>query len=230
MAKVDRELVEAVRSGLGAAGDPTRATAQQAYMKSDMPYAGVTVPDMRRLVRAAAADRPLGSYAAWRDTILALWREATVREERYAAAEVAGLPRYRAHALRLDSLPVYEELIVDGAWWDHVDTAAIHQVGPLLLEHPGNMAPVIRAWASDSDRWRRRSSVICQIGAGSRVDTDLLAHCIEANVADPDFFLRKGIGWALRQHARVDPEWVRAFADAHPLSPVSRREALKHIG
>jgi 3-methyladenine DNA glycosylase AlkD len=71
--------------------------------------------------------------------------------------------------------------------------------------------------------------VICQIGAKDRADTALLAEAIEANLADPDFFLRKGIGWALRQHARVDPDWVRAFAATHDLSPLSRREALKHL-
>jgi 3-methyladenine DNA glycosylase AlkD len=65
--------------------------------------------------------------------------------------------------------------------------------------------------------------------AKDRVDTALLAEAIEANVDDPDFFLRKGIGWALRQHARLDPEWVRGFAATHALSPLSRREALKHL-
>ena len=95
--------------------------------------------------------------------------------------------------------------------------------------NPAIVRPVVRRWARDTDRWRRRAAVICQIGAKDGTDTALLAEAIEANLADPDFFLRKGIGWALRQHARLDPDWVRTFAATHDLSPLSRREALKHL-
>ncbi|MFF2485278.1 DNA alkylation repair protein [Microbacterium sp. NPDC058062] len=66
-------------------------------------------------------------------------------------------------------------------------------------------------------------------GRGDRVDPDLLADTIEPNLADPEFFLRKAIGWALREYARVAPEWVRQYVDGHALSPLSRREALKHL-
>ena len=89
---------------------------------------------------------------------------------------------------------------------------------------------MMRAWSADADLWRRRTSVICQVGAKFDVDTELLTHAIEATIADKDFFLRKGIGWALRQHSKVDAAWVRAFVDAHPdLAPLSRREATKYL-
>ncbi len=90
---------------------------------------------------------------------------------------------------------------------------------------------MLRGWATDPDRWLRRTAVICQLSARAGTDLDLLTDAIEANVDDPDFFLRKGIGWALRQYARDDPEWVRTFVANHPeLSPLSRREALRVIG
>jgi 3-methyladenine DNA glycosylase AlkD len=89
----------------------------------------------------------------------------------------------------------------------------------------------MRAWSRDGDRWRRRTSIICQVGARRRLDPVLLSDCIEANLGDPDFFIRKAIGWALRQHARVEPDWVRAFVATDPaLSPRSRKEALRHLG
>jgi len=227
MDQADRAVIAFVREGLRTAGDPDRAVSQQAYMKSEMPYAGVTVPLLRKLVRGAPR---VASASSWRDTVLALWREATMREERYAAQELMGMPAYRGYSRSLDALPIYEEVIVDGAWWDFVDTAAVHGLGPLVLDHPVVVKPLMRAWSTDADRWRRRSSVICQVGAGAALDTALLADCIVANLGDRDFFLRKAIGWALRQHARADPSWVRAFADAQPLSPLSRREALRHLG
>ena len=73
----------------------------------------------------------------------------------------------------------------------------------------------MHGWRTDPDRWLRRTSVICQINAKERTDLDLLTDAIVANLDDKDFFLRKAIGWALRQHARIDPDWVRAFVAAH---------------
>jgi 3-methyladenine DNA glycosylase AlkD len=95
---------------------------------------------------------------------------------------------------------------------------------------PASVTPVLRTWIRAPDRWLRRTAVICQLGARERTDLALLTEAIEANLDDGDFFLRKGIGWALRQFARTDPQWVRAFVAAHPaLSPLSRKEALKHL-
>jgi len=90
---------------------------------------------------------------------------------------------------------------------------------------------VVRDWATDPDRWLRRTVVICQLGAKERTDLDILEKAIDANLDDPDFFLRKAIGWALRQHARSDPDWVRAFVASRGdhMSALSRREALKHL-
>jgi 3-methyladenine DNA glycosylase AlkD len=121
-------------------------------------------------------------------------------------------------------------MIVTGAWWDYVDELAIRRVGPILRGEPDIVTPIMRAWSTDEDPWRRRTSIICQVGAKLDTDTELLAEAMEANIADKDFFLRKGIGWALRQHSKVDPGWVRAFVDTHPnLSPLSRREATKYL-
>jgi 3-methyladenine DNA glycosylase AlkD len=94
------------------------------------------------------------------------------------------------------------------------------------------MEPLIRAWATDPDRWLRRTSIICQLAFRDRTDTALLSDVIVPNLADREFFIRKGIGWALRQYARTDPDWVRAFVAEHEavISPLSRREALKHLG
>jgi 3-methyladenine DNA glycosylase AlkD len=225
----DRALVDAVRSALRAAADPAAAEPMRAYMKSSMPFLGVPMPARTAALRPVLAADPLADPAAWRGTVRTVFRDATYREERYAALAIAR--RYPRHltAEPQPSLDLLDEIVVTGAWWDLVDEAAIRLLGPLLLRHPGTVRPAVRRWARDEDRWRRRAAVICQIGAKERTDTALLAEVIEANLADRDFFLRKGIGWALRQHARLDPDWVRTFAATHELSPLSRREALKHL-
>jgi 3-methyladenine DNA glycosylase AlkD len=228
---VDQDLLDAVRKGLAEVADPERAPAMQAYMKSEMPFHGVPAPVARKVFRSAIDAHPLPDRTTWRDTVAALWSDATHREERYAALALAGHRRYRPHQ-DAELLPFYAQLVRTGAWWDLVDDIASHLVGPILLSHPDAAASVVRAWAVDDDMWLRRTSVICQLGAKDRTDVDLLTAAIDANVDDREFFLRKAIGWALREYARTDPDWVRAFvtARADRLSALSRREALKHLG
>ncbi|GAA3049778.1 DNA alkylation repair protein [Actinokineospora globicatena] len=218
------DLATVARARLAAAADSTRAPDMQRYMKSEMPFHGVPKPARDSLVRQLPA---LTSRAEWLDVVGRLWREADHREERYVALDLLRrYPRWQEP----DLLPLYEEFITTGAWWDYVDELASHHVGPLLLAHRALVTPVLRTWSVSPDRWKRRAAIICQLSAKGETDLTLLTHAIEANTQDPDFFLRKGIGWALRQHARVDPAWVREFVDAHPdLSPLSRREALKHL-
>lgn len=220
-------LLDAVRRGLQEIADPVKAQPMQAYMKSTMPFLGVPAPERRKVVLAIFRARPLRDESSWRATVLELWRTAQYREQRYAAVELTGhYPSY----LRLANLDVIEELVVDGAWWDYVDDLAIRRLGPILRADPTAMTAIVTQWAGDGDRWKRRSAVICQIGSKEKTDADLLERCIDTNVGDPDFFVRKAIGWALREHSKTDPEWVRAFVHAHPgLSPLSRREALRRI-
>lgn len=223
----DHALVEAVR----AVADPAKAEPMRAYMKSELPFLGVPKPARTQALRPVLRDHVVRSRERWAATVRALWDEAAFREERYAAIALAQSRPYAAWAAEPASLPLYEHLIVTGAWWDYVDEVAIRSVGPVLRASRDAVAPVLRAWARDADRWRRRAAVICQVGAKDETDVELLADVVLAHVDDADFFLRKGIGWALREHAKTDPDWVRAFVARHGdrLSPLSRREALKHL-
>ena len=223
----DVELIGAVRAALRAAAQPELAPPMQAYMKSATPFLGVRVPTMRALTRAEAKLRPFGTSADLIDTVLRLWREAGYREERYAAIALLDTPA--ARRLRDPAvLPALRELIVTGAWWDYVDELA-HRVGDLLLGWPAEARPALLTWTRSDDRWLRRASIICQLGTRDQADVELLTTAIESAINDSDFFLRKAIGWALRDYARTNPAWVRSFAETHQLSPLSRREALKHL-
>jgi 3-methyladenine DNA glycosylase AlkD len=155
----------------------------QAYMKSAMPYHGVRAPALRRICRRLFDDHPLGSAAAWRATVLALWREAGHREERYVAVALAGDRRYRTRRTSMDALPLFEELIVTGAWWDLVDDVATHLVAGLLAEHPEPMTATLLAWSRSCDRWLRRTAIICQVQAKAATDLELLYACIEPTSA-----------------------------------------------
>ena len=222
-------LRASVIAALRDAADPVRAPQQQAYMKSDMPYFGVGVPHCRRIAGAVFRAHPLPDARAWAAAVLDLWRKAAHREERYAAIELLLFKRY-AGWLEPARLPMVEEMVVTGAWWDFVDAIAGRGMGTMLAAHPRPVKGVLREWARDDDIWKRRTAILAQLRAKGETDTALLADAIRPSIGDPEFFLRKGIGWALREYSKTDPTWVLTFVEAHPgLSVLSRREALKHL-
>lgn len=219
-----------LRRELEAVADRTRAPAMQAYMKSSMPYLGVTAPRVRAVCRRVFVDVALPSAAAWQRAVLGLWRNARFREERYGAIALSG-DRRASTFQTLASLRMYEEMIVTGAWWDYVDELAVHRLGALLRAHPRPMARTMLGWSRSSDVWKRRSAILCQNSFKDATDLNLLYACIEPSLGSQEFFLQKAIGWALRQYAWTDARavtrWVRAHEDV--LSPLSRREALKNV-
>lgn len=225
-------VVEAVRSALASAGDPDRAVAQQAYMKSAMPYRGITAPELKALLRPLLADPALElpDRGAWEGAVRELWDGATHREERYAATALTGHRAYQRWQ-DPDTLELYRHLVGTGAWWDHVDEIATQRIGPILLSHREEVTPVILDWAQDDDLWLRRTAILSQLTFRERTDLALLRATIEPNLDDTSFWFRKAIGWALRQYARTDPDWVRATVAEYGerLSGLSRREALKHL-
>lgn len=203
----------------------------QAYMRSTMPFHGVAAPGVATICRALFDGWEYSTAADWATGVRALWYGARFREERYAAITLSGR-RSAARFQRPTSLRLYEEMIVTGAWWDFVDELAVRRVGPLLRDSPAPISRAMRIWSRSDNLWKRRTSIICQVGSKSELDLALLYDCIEPSLESREFFLRKAIGWALRQHARVDPEEVRRYVRdrGDRLSPLSQREALRRIG
>ncbi len=227
--------VGAVRAVLAQVGDPDRAVQQQAYMKSELPYVGLTAPALRQVLKPLLVEHRFIDRGSWEAAVLELWDEATHREEWYAAIALLRHQSYRGW-IDLDLLTVVEHLVRAGAWWDVVDEIAGHLVGQVLLEDRSEATPVMDAWSVDGDSlWIRRTAMLAQLRHAEETDTDLLDRVLVANLDDStygrDFFIRKALGWALRQHARTDAAWVEAFVSTHAgrISGLSRREALKHV-
>lgn len=223
-------MIARLRAELRRAADPAKAEPMRAYMKSALPYHGVPTPLRRRIERELFAELAFSDAADWKKTVLALWRGAKFREERYAAVELAGHEAARAFQTP-DAMDLYETLIVEGAWWDYVDDLAAHDVGGILRSHPGVMKPLLRRWARDENMWKRRAAIISQLSFKKDTDLRLLEDCIEPSLDSREFFLQKAIGWALRQYAWTDPAWVKRCVArlGDRLKPLSRREALKNI-
>jgi 3-methyladenine DNA glycosylase AlkD len=224
-------LRQQIRRALESVAEPDRAPAMQAYMKSPTPYLGVSTVPRRAALKAVFAGLDWPDGASWQRDVLAIWRAAEFREERYAALELTGLKTARRFQT-FDALPMYQEMIVTGAWWDYVDEIAGHRLWTLLQNDRAAMTTQMLAWSTDEDMWKRRSSIICQLPAKRVTDLDLLYACIEPSIGSTEFFLRKAIGWALRQYAWTDPDEVARYVAANEgrLSGLSKREALKNGG
>jgi 3-methyladenine DNA glycosylase AlkD len=226
----NQKLIRALRKALRELANPSKAPVMQAYMKSEMPYLGIQAVPFRKATKGVLAAHPLDSFKDWRDTALALWRGAGYREERYAVIELIGYRKYEQFRT-LDALPMYAEMISTGAWWDYVDAIASHRLGELLRRYPKELRVILREWAVSNDVWKRRSAILAQLKFKGDTDLKLLYDCMRPSLDRREFFLRKAIGWALRQHAWTDPKEVVRFVKAHEtqLSPLSKREALKNI-
>jgi 3-methyladenine DNA glycosylase AlkD len=219
-----------LRAALLQAGDPIKAPVMQAYMKSSMPFHGVSTPRLRQICEAVFADVKFPTTLQWQREVLELWRAARFREERYAALNLAADKRARLFQTP-SAMKMYEELIVTGAWWDYVDDIASRRVGPILRDYPGPMKRKMLSWSRSKDLWKRRTSIICQLGFKGETDLGLLYACIEPSVGSREFFLQKAIGWALRQHGWTDSREIKRYVRANRarLSALSYREALKNV-
>lgn len=222
-----RELVAFVRCELAGRAVPERAPEMAAYLKTTMPFLGVSAPDIRAVAREAASRFPVADRTGYDAAVLALWRLPN-REEKHVAVAVA---RHHRRFVDAESLPLYERLVREGAWWDFVDEVAQHLVGEALLKDPDAVWPAMDRWIDDEDMWVRRTAILCQNRSKEGTDeARLFAYCLR-RAHEREFFVRKAIGWALRQYARTAPVAVRRFLDEHggELSPLSVREAGKHL-
>ena len=224
-------LPQILRDELKRAADPAKAVGMQAYMKSAMPYFGVPTVPLRAICKRVFDAHPLPDFDAWRSQCLAIFRGAEHREEWYAAIGLTGHRYYRDHQTRR-TLPMYEEMIVTGAWWDVVDTLASHHLGDLLRADKPFMRNKMLSWSRSRNLWKRRSSILCQLTFKHETDLPLLYAVIEPSLDSKEFFLRKAIGWALRQYAWTNPAEVQQYVrrNQDQLSPLSQREALKNVG
>ena len=208
---------------LQAAAEPGRAPQMAAYMKHRFAFLGVGTPERRKLCRpffrTARGQAPDWAF------VRACW-QSPFREMQYVAVDYLNEVKEQLAPADLDRV---EALVVQKSWWDTVD-ALDKVVGAILLRHPEIRSRII-AWSLHENFWLRRIAIDCQLSLGAQTDRALLTEVIVNNLGQTEFFINKGIGWALRQYARHDPAWVLAFIETHRarMAPLSIREALKHL-
>jgi len=225
----NKKLISALKNNCQSQADAAIAQQQQSYMKSVMPFYGIKMPAIRATCKDVFSQYPLKDSQNWQDTVLLLWRKAKYREERHCAILLCEAKQYRDFQT-LDTLPLYEEMIVSGAWWDYVDVIASHRIGHLLEHYPKEMKKLLKIWSVDDDIWKRRTAILSQLSFKDTVDLKFLYACIKPSLSKDEFFLQKAIGWALRSYAWQDINEVQRYVREYDnkLSKLAKREALKN--
>jgi 3-methyladenine DNA glycosylase AlkD len=224
-----RHLADQLEAELRALGTAERAAQEKRYLKSDLEHLGVTVPAMRKVIVAfMRAHSDLD-----RDDAIglarALWKKP-IHERRAAAVEVLEL---RKTQLRPEDMGLLEELLRGAHGWALVDNLAASVAGDLVERFPEELAAVLDRWAKDDDFWLRRSALLALLLPLRRGGGDFRRFCryAEGMLEEKEFFIRKAIGWVLRETAKKTPErvvdWL--FPRAARASGLTVREACKHL-
>lgn len=207
--------------------DAGRAGEMAAYMKGVAPFLGIMSTERRALSREVLAGLPRPDEADCTAVAVRCWR-LPEREYHYFAVDYL-----RRHLRSCSSafLPVARSLVTSVSWWDTVDLLAAHVVGGLVAADAG-LGREMDRWIEDDDLWVVRTALLHQLRFKSATDPDrLFAYCLR-QAGHPEFFVRKAVGWCLREYAKTDPDAVRGFVARHRdgLAPLSVREALRNVG
>lgn len=219
-------MVQQLTHAMQQAADPTKAGPMQAYMKTAQPFYGVQAGPRQKLFKTIARQFKQISREAYGQIIDELWR-GHYREDQYQAIEVAQY--YKTYHTK-ESWPIYEGMIRTATNWDTLDGLASWLIGPLILRHRELENELVK-WSVDDNMWVRRASLLAHLHHKQQTNTHLLSELILRLAHEQEFFIRKAIGWVLRDYSYTDPAWVESFVTQHSdkLSGLSKREALKVI-
>ncbi|UCD76000.1 MAG: DNA alkylation repair protein [Phycisphaerales bacterium] len=221
------EMIRFIQTRFRRHADPARAQWTKAYLKTDMPAYGLR-KEHREVIHREFQERfEITSRAQYRRAIETFWSMSHREHKHFAIWLACTWDKY----ITIASVPLYERMIRQGAWWDLVDGLAIDAVGLVVLNEPEKMNAKTERWIDDPHLWIRRTAIICRIGHKDRTDRRILFnHCLR-RAHEKEFFIRKAIGWALRADAKTAPDAVRKFliANRDKLSGLSLREAGKHL-
>jgi 3-methyladenine DNA glycosylase AlkD len=206
--------------------DADKAKAMSAYMKNHFPFFGIKSPERAELLNQFQRENPPPQYFELFKVISELF-EQPQRELHYCAIEILAK---RKKDWRIEDIVFFEKLLITQSWWDSVDTISSGVMGPYFVKFPEQIKPVTEKWMASNNIWLQRVCLIFQLSYKDKTDFALMSKYIVQLKESNEFFIQKGIGWALREYAKREPEQVRNFIENNTLKPLSKREALKHIG
>jgi 3-methyladenine DNA glycosylase AlkD len=219
-------MIKDLETLFSAAANPAIALKQSAYMRNLFPYLGLTKPQRELLEKTIFKKTIIQNLADLEMILLKLW-DQDHREFQYTALCLA--QRYRK-ILTPKLLPTLETMIRNKSWWDTVDTIAPNLVGHLVKTHP-ELTKVMDRWIEDPYLWIRRAALLYQLRWKEATDEERLFGYCQKTLHEKDFFIRKAIGWVLREYSKTNPKSVKKFISEHQshLSNLSIREGSKYL-
>ena len=219
---------EEIESRLRSVATPERAAREKRYLKSELDFLGATMPQIRAAVKRVAREHPELTHDELVTMVLALWTKP-IHERRMAS--VVLLARF-GELLERGDLALVERLVRESRTWALVDALATDVVGSVVARDPAGVTPTLDRWAADPDFWVRRASLLAElrpIRDGAPLDRFLAR--AEPMLEEREFFIRKAIGWVLREAGRRRPDEVAAWLAPrmHRASGVTVREAVKYL-
>jgi 3-methyladenine DNA glycosylase AlkD len=217
-------LIDRLERGFASAADAERARGMARYMRDGFDFYGIPAPAQLRIAREAIDGLPAPSEADLRQISLACWKRPQ-REWQYFAC---GYLRANIGIASSRFISTAEHLVSTKSWWDTVDALAVHVVGP-LVRSDAELSATMDRWIDSENIWLARTALLHQNGYRSDTDAERLFDYCRRRAGDTEFFIRKAIGWALRQYSKTDEHAVRRFVRDSDLSGLSKREALKWL-
>jgi 3-methyladenine DNA glycosylase AlkD len=222
-------LIEELDRELRAVGDEERAVGAKAYLKSDLDFIGVAAKPLRAAARAFLADHPEVDRTSLVELVLALWQRPVYELK---AVAVALLERRTGDLVTAD-LELLEDLLRSSHTWALVDWICTKVVAPMVEREPDMAAEVLERWSRDDDFWVRRASMLAQLPAlrAGGGEFELFARFASRMVGEKEFFIRKAIGWVLRDVSKKRPELSYRFLLEHvnEVSGLTFREGSKYL-
>ncbi len=203
----------------------TAAAGYKAYMRNKSEFYGLSSPLRRQLLKEFLLHAGYPPYEQLDDMVRFAW-EQPQREWQYVAMEMTVKYIKKADPGLIN---LAEWMITHKSWWDSVDFIAPNIAGIMFLRFPELKMQYIENWMQSGHLWLQRSCLIHQLRYADTLDRELLFMLCERLADHPDFFIRKAIGWSLRQYSKLEPAAVTGFVNSHELSNLSRKEALKVI-
>jgi 3-methyladenine DNA glycosylase AlkD len=222
-----RALADELEARLRAIGTPKRAIGEKAYLKSDLDFTGTLVSQTRAEVKRLASELAL-DHDQLVELATALWSKPVFERRLAAIMFLQRFPRFVSAA----DLPFLERIVRESRTWALVDYVAVDVLGRLVESDPDGVSPIMEAWATDDDFWVRRASLLAELRPIRRgADPDRFLRRAEPMLEEREFFIRKAIGWVLRETGRRRPDAVAAWVAArtHRASGVTMREAVKYL-
>ena len=206
--------------------NPDNAFAMAKYMRNHFSFFGIKTEERRRIFKEVWKENKKEVGGNPRKIALELYSKPQ-RELQYCAIEI--LIKQLKGNYKKEDIQLIEKLISTNSWWDSVDTIAKNILGQYLLEYPLEIENVITPFSNSENIWLNRSAILFQLGYKQKTNFELLKSECEKHKNKNDFFIRKAIGWALREYAKTNSEAVKNYVDSSDLKPLSKKEALKNI-